>query len=106
MSRYIDAEQAHNLLKSVIEEQEAGEKILRIVDALLFDSCDEVKMVPVIHAHWKVEEEWDNTKYVCSHCKEPFCFEYGSAEDNGYKYCPNCGAKMDEGVIDDVGNSN
>jgi len=32
--------------------------------------------------------------YECSLCHEPFCFiDYGP-EENEYKYCPNCGARL------------
>ena len=33
--------------------------------------------------------------YTCSNCNEDFYMECGSPADNEYKYCPNCGAKMD-----------
>ena len=36
---------------------------------------------------------WDDAGYVvwCSNCGEPYLPAYKS-----YKYCPNCGAKMEE----------
>ena len=46
-------------------------------------------VVPVVHAHW-VEETTGFSLYGCSACKQ--------YEDYKYKYCPNCGAKMDEEV--------
>lgn len=44
-----------------------------------------VDVAPVVHGQWECGEE--NT-YWCSICD---CAVLG----NGYKYCPNCGAKMD-----------
>lgn len=32
--------------------------------------------------------------YMCSSCKEEYCLETGSPQDNFYNYCPNCGARM------------
>ena len=48
-----------------------------------------VDAVEVVHAYWNGDEPGD---WHCSHCGE-------SAADGGFeqtKYCPNCGAKMDE----------
>ena len=33
--------------------------------------------------------------YKCSACGEWFVIEAGTPKENGYKYCPNCGARMD-----------
>ena len=33
--------------------------------------------------------------YICSACGEWFVIEAGTPKENGYKYCPNCGARMD-----------
>ena len=58
---------------------------------------------PVVHAHWKTDEEdiyWGNylKKKRCSNCNgRAFC----DKETQKFilsKYCPHCGAKMDEEV--------
>lgn len=53
-------------------------------------------VAPVIHAHWiihKQEEIWMGilvTTFECSNCHK-------TVRDIGFgRYCPNCGAKMDE----------
>ena len=55
---------------------------------------------PVVHAHWIPDEsetgEGSNT-YKCSACGEIQVLIYGTPKENGWNYCPNCGAKMDEG---------
>lgn len=44
-------------------------------------------VVPVVHGEWKqVSEKYP--RFVCTHCE-------GLFNNKGYKYCPNCGAKMD-----------
>ena len=52
-----------------------------------------------LHAHWinlgRIFEG-DEHQYGCSNCKEVFQLMDGTPKDNGYKYCPNCGARMDE----------
>ena len=71
MSRYIDAE---------------------LADALLTEGCgiDEVPtadVAPVVHASW--EKGFLGIALMCSNCNVP------SPNPVYYKYCPNCGAKMD-----------
>lgn len=57
--------------------------------------------VPVRHGKWK---QWDSygfeDTYECTACGESFVLIEGTPVSNGYKYCPNCGARMD-GEIDE-----
>ena len=56
-------------------------------------------VMPVVHAHWVPDEsetgDGSNT-YKCSACGEIQVLIYGTPNENGWNYCPNCGAKMDE----------
>ena len=53
-------------------------------------------VAPVVHGRWiEKEEPYFDVIYVCSACGEEFCFIEGNPSDNLYKYCPNCGARMD-----------
>ena len=64
------------------------ERILRELPA--------VDAVPVVHGRWeKVDDMWDDIHYRCSACGCEWFLEDGTPEENGMKYCPNCGAKMD-----------
>ena len=45
----------------------------------------------VKHARWELADDGDGV--VCSNCREDFCNIY--LEVDRFKYCPNCGAKMD-----------
>ena len=53
-------------------------------------------VVPVRHGKWK---QWDGygyeDTYECTECGEPFVLIEGTPLQNGYNYCPNCGARMD-----------
>ena len=55
-------------------------------------------VVPVRHGRWIEREDmyygWNI--WECSACREEFCVEDGTPEDNEYNYCPNCGALMDK----------
>lgn len=47
-------------------------------------------------AHWENEEDFngDPVVWFCSACKERFFLYDGTPEENDYKYCPYCGARM------------
>ena len=73
-------------LRKRVEAQREEIKRLQAVDA-----------VPVVHGHWVTEEEaiekddylLRDTCSVCGHC------DWDCTESQDFKYCPNCGAKMD-----------
>lgn len=47
--------------------------------------------------HWIEEDMFDgDVAYRCSECDELFWIESGTPKDNGYNFCPKCGAKMVE----------
>ena len=51
-------------------------------------------VAPVVHGHW-IRQDESFTRFKCSN---PEC---GIENCNGFEnYCPNCGAKMDEGKGD------
>ena len=49
-------------------------------------------VAPVKHGHWEESKCLDDCFWVCSCCKFP---SQAIAAPKLYKYCPNCGAKMD-----------
>lgn len=72
----------------------------------LFDKLAKVPaadVAPVVHGEWlRADDDWNSlTTIQCSLCSEEWCFE---TDDDvsllNYKYCPNCGAKMDGGNDD------
>lgn len=65
------------------------------VDALRYAPAADV--APVVHGRWIIQEDWMDTYYTCSACKEDFVTADGTPSDNLWNYCPNCGAKMDGG---------
>lgn len=46
------------------------------------------EVAPVVHAQWKQVSK-KSPKYVCTNCNHLF-------NNRSYKFCPHCGAKMDE----------
>lgn len=49
-------------------------------------------------AHWDMEEDavGDPIIWTCSNCKESIVMYDGTPMENGYKYCPMCGARMED----------
>ena len=57
-----------------------------------FDAIDEL---PSAERHGRWIDPEDPTCYKCSICGEYATQEYGLNEPIFWRYCPNCGAKMD-----------
>lgn len=57
---------------------------------------------PIKHGRWEETEysAYDDT-YRCSACGEVWEFIVGTPKDNRANYCPNCGATMDLGEVED-----
>ena len=59
----------------------------------------------VVHGEWlRADDDWNSlTTIQCSLCSEEWRFE---TDDDvsllNYKYCPNCGARMDGGKDDEA----
>ena len=59
-----------------------------------------IDAAPVKHGEWKYSENvYDESTWICSICKEPWTLIDGTPQENGMKYCPSCGAKM-EGEVE------
>ena len=87
--------------KNCLTEQKAA--YARGYDAGMKLIADEAKKAPTIDpeslrptAHWENEEDFngDPVVWFCSACKERFFLYDGTPEENDYKYCPYCGARM------------
>ena len=70
----------------------------------LIDAQPTIDAVPVVHGHWVWDEDgidWNIGAWKCSRCR---CRNRNIHESKdtiplrwaGSKYCPQCGAKMDE----------
>ena len=80
MSKYIDADA---LLKNINENvaKAHNERCAQLLEAIVYAPTADV--VEVRHGEWG----FDGIGWTCSECEE-----YGVTD---YKFCPNCGAKMD-----------
>ena len=100
MADYIEREALKNQIakNKLMAREPAAKRILAMIDDM--PAAD---VAPVVHGHWdkptKPFPYWD---WKCSVCG---CEEYRQRDSHGHyrimKYCPNCGAKMDDEVNDD-----
>lgn len=82
MPRYIDADALKNKLISSGAVGEFGQYLIDIQPA--------ADVAPVVYAEW-LENSFVST--ACSNCGEKF--DIYDNEIIRFRYCPNCGAKMD-----------
>lgn len=73
------------------------ELLISVSDAKgMLEGMKAVDTATVKHGRWEYSENiYDDSTWVCSICKEPWTLIDGTPQENGMKYCPNCGAKMD-----------
>lgn len=82
-NEYIDYDQALDLLNSLPTVQPEPSIPLSWIEK------------PVIHAHWVACEDEYEDEYKCSACGGIQFFAM-TPQDEGWEYCPHCGAKMDK----------
>lgn len=90
MAEYIERTALRDALYAADAITMQGVKILNQFPA--------AEVEPVRHGVWtKSEDDWYSlTTITCSECHEEWCFET-EADVNllRYRYCPNCGARME-----------
>ena len=55
-----------------------------------------IEAKPVVHAHWEKPTRINGRTFSICHCSA--CNEVPCGIDENTKFCPNCGAQMDEEV--------
>ena len=89
LPRYISPEKLIN----IINPNGVGDSLVRLQDIMrAIAMTPPSDCAPIVHAHWEtIYNDCGHYGFVkCTACGD----EYGSLT---YRYCPNCGAKMDEG---------
>lgn len=61
----------------------------------MIDHAETIEQSPIVHAHWVACEDEYEDEYKCSACGGIQFFAM-TPQDEGWEYCPHCGAKMDE----------
>ena len=64
----------------------------------IYNSIELIESLPSAKpktGEWEEVEDYNgDIHYQCNQCKNEFILIDGTPQDNDYKYCPNCGAKM------------
>lgn len=85
------------IFRSVDISAETREKIEKTID-----NIPKADVAPIIHAHWRdVYDDYGTARCTCCGSDYDVTGEKSDAElfaafCEEYKYCPSCGAKMDE----------
>ena len=80
--------------------EESGEHYAYSVALREIRNAPAADVAPVVHGKWlRGNDDWYGlTTIQCPICSEEWCFEIDDDVSLlNYKYCPNCGAKMDGG---------
>ena len=91
-NRRAEDERYKNALKEIIQlacESVEREKALAKLEA-------EVMALEVKRGEWEQNSLFDEDAnvYVCSECDKPWTLVDGTPQENGMKFCPNCGTQM------------
>lgn len=82
-------------------QAEAADKIVRYVTGRI-EAQPSAPAAPVVHGKWIPDTAFGND--IMSNGMAVLCSECGQGLFRGKtNYCPNCGAKMDGGDVDDHG---
>lgn len=91
--RLIDADELKRKMEDLVFYR--GNIVIEIIDALhKVDECQTVDAEPVKHAHWiEFRTNSGNVHYKCSRCGKEVSYPYAKKR---WKYCIECGARMDD----------
>lgn len=102
MAEYIEREALERILETKYERLAAMRPDFyagfSVAAEVVRNETTNADVVPVVHGKWeKAEDDYYGLNIIkCSLCHEEWCFEVeDDVIDLNYKYCPNCGAKMD-----------
>ena len=96
--RLIDAEALKTKIQKIkaeaLEHGFAPESVCGDILLNFLDNAPNIEAKPVVHAHWEKQNYIDMyyTEVHCSSCGKRVLAEH----QKEYKYCPFCGAQMDE----------
>lgn len=96
--RLIDADALFESLPNASSENEKISRNRAIADmAILVCDAPTIDAEPVRHARWDKSKGYIYAvRYTCSYCDWMLASDEGSPQELGMRYCPYCGAAMDE----------
>ena len=97
MAEYIDREVLYEKAYWHGEHPDVGNPFPDGVDAIDIEDVDAIPaadVAPVVHGQWGTHSDRPDS-LICSVCNCGF----DMWKHDPHNYCPNCGAKMDEGKV-------
>lgn len=102
--RFIDAEKLNYLMCSIYwGEDEEGNEVYRQTEVAFRTDIEQIPtadVVEVVRGEWKYiqMDNFRQYKVICPFCEAEYVGNYDAyIEPYDFNYCPNCGAKLDEG---------
>ena len=89
--RLIDADKATKILHTILDPL-ANKKLIWLAWDVILEDCETIDAEPIRHGKWI----WEEQVYKCSVCSHKAYGNILECMDGTYKYCPNCGARMEE----------
>lgn len=104
MAEYIDRVALENAMTiAAVTGKDRDRRIWAKAICVLHD-MPTADVAPVVRGRWEdsIDELLGSDVYTCSKCRESYVLVEGTPKENLWHYCPNCGAKMDEGVCNNA----
>ena len=81
-------------INMVYKKQELFKAVKKVIESCPSIDLDSLRPA----AHWDMEEDavGDPIVWTCPNCKDSIIMYDGTPMENGYKYCPYCGARIAE----------
>lgn len=101
LDEYIKLDEAIMGLDGLINEAATGtmaRTLFEAKDTIYNQQRYVIDVRPVRVGKWEEVAEyggWGDTYFRCSVCGEEWYIDTGTPIENGMKYCPSCGARMD-----------
>lgn len=99
MSKHIDIEKLlfdYTYTETLNQEHSKDDRVRKVLN-----EQPDTDVVPVVHAHWIFpygdSKDYGDVLMQCSHCHTAVLKHFSDS----HKYCPGCGAKMDEETEDE-----
>lgn len=92
MARYIDADKLRETFFDGVRVYDGKCTVADIIHNI--DNTPTADVTEVKHGKWDCRDE-NSLIYSCSECDDWFMLNEGTPKENGFIFCPHCGAKMD-----------
>lgn len=102
MSEYINRESIRKVLMDVCSDENCPMFIAATIDQVI-DYEPAADVAPVVHGRWiRFKEPDSETGYIHMRCSVCTAYWSDPSHADHFRYCPSCGAKMDENEVENL----